>query len=869
MPSPPGRFLRWLIRLFPEDLRAAHGEEMLQILRSQHADTAHGTPRLRFWMAALADVLRSAPRLHAEAIGQDVSYALRGLARSPAFAATALLTIALGTGATSAIFTVVNSVLLRPFPYQDPDRIALVWATVANGRATWLSAPELQDISRHARTLDGVAGLMDLRFALTGAGEPEEVQLAGATASLFPFLGVHAAVGRLFDGHDDREGGSEVVVLGHDFWRRRFGGSPSIVGKAIVLDGRPYAVIGILPASFTIVPPSSVFPARVDAWVPLQPHLPSRSRDVRFLHLVARIRRGVDFRQTNEELTALGASLSREFASAYQNRAVRFHAVPLRDDVVRAIRPALVLLAAVVGLVLAIACANIAALQLARGEGRRREMAIRAALGASRSRLVRQLLAEGAVLATIGTTCGIALASLTPLVTQSAALTNLPRFSDVSVDSRMIVFAMTVAALTTLVFALAPAMQLLLLRDGHAAGPFRASGRYATTVRTVRVLAVSEIALGSAVLVVALMLAQAFAHTLDREPGFLPERVVTMRISLPPSYDRPGVSRFYDRVLDAIQSTPGVTSAAAVTQLPLSGAMLGSTFLADVTSSGERLQQDADLRGISADYFRAIGIRLVDGRGFDDRDRAETPAVAVIDETLANRLWPGVSAIGRQIRWIRQPDRPIEVVGVVNGVRHRGLEIEPRETVYLPLTQYPRWTMFLAVRVAGDPSSSASAIESTVHRIDPSQPVAEITTLNALVGQSLARPGFGAGAGGVLAALALALAAIGAHGLFAFAVSQRVREMAVRMALGASPAAVRWRVLRDGLFIAIAGLSIGLPLSTSGLRAAGAFGLDVLPVSAWALGVTAATLLLVVAGACWLPARRAARIQPAVALRAE
>ncbi len=867
MPRPALRFFRWLVRLFPADMRAAHGEEMMQLLRAQQRDTEGRARRLRFYGAALLDVLRSAPRLHVEAIAQDVSYALRGLARSPAFAAAALLTIALGTGATSAIFTVVNAVLLRPLPYRDPDRLVLVWSSEPRGRPTWLSPPELEDISRHATMLDGVAGLVDLRFAITGSGEPEELPLAGASASFFPLLGVRAAVGRVFDAQDDREGGPEVVVLAHDFWQRRFGGSASIVGKAIVLDGRPYTVIGILPRSFSIAPPSSVFPARVDAWVPLQPHLPTRARDVRFLHLIARIRQGYELRQANEELDTLGAAVSREFASAYQNGGVRFQAVLLKDEIVRELRPALLLLTAIVALVLAIACANIASLQLARGELRRREMAVRTALGASRGRIVRQLLAEGAVLAALGTAAGVAVASLTPFVTRAPALASLPRLSDVSIDARTVIVAVGVAALATIVFAMAPAVQLLHRNARDDA--FRTAGRSTASVRTVRMLAIGEVALGSSVLVAALVFAQAFAQALDRNPGFDPRGIVTMRVTLPPSYDRAAVARFYDRLVDDVRALPGVQAAAAVSQMPLSGAMLGSTFLTETTSSGDRARWDADLRGISPDYFRTLGMRVVEGRPFDARDLADTPAVAVIDQTMARRLWPNRSAIGRHVRWIRQADRPIEIVGVVNAVRHRGLENEPRETVYLPFTQYVRWTMFLTVRVAGDASSAAGSVQSAVHRLDPAQPVAEVATLDALVSRSLARPGFGAGVGGVLALLALTLAAIGAYGLFAFAVSHRVREMAVKMALGATPAIVRWHVLRDGVFVAGAGLAIGLPLSTVGLRAARALGLDALPLGGWPIGLTAATLFAIVAGACWLPARRAARIDPAITLRAE
>ena len=447
-------------------------------------------------------------------------------------------------------------------------------------------------------------------------------------------------------------------------------------------------------------------------------------------------------------------------------------------------------------------------------------------------------------------------------------LDSLPRLSDVSIDARTVIVAVAVAALTTIVFAMAPAVQLLR-RNGGGNDAFRTAGRSTASVRTVRMLAIGEVALGSSVLVAALVLAQAFAQALDRNPGFDPRGIVTMRVTLPPSYDRAAVARFYDRLVDDVRALPGVQAAAAVSQLPLSGAMLGSTFLTEATPSGDPARWDADLRGISPDYFRTLDIRLVGGRSFDAQDSAETPAVAVIDETMARRLWPGRSAIGRHVRWMRQADRPIEIVGVVNAVRHRGLENEPRDTVYLPFTQYVGWTMFLTVRVAGDASSAARSVEAAVHRLDPAQPVAEVATLDALVGRSLARPGFGAGVGGVLALLALTLAAIGAYGLFAFAVSQRAREMAVRMALGATPAVVRWHVLSDGVFVAGAGLAIGLPLSTVGFRAARAIAVDALPPGGWAIGLSAATLVVIVAGACWLPARRAARIDPAITLRAE
>ena len=637
----------------------------------------------------MSQTLRDRPfrwRQHAEALARDLRYTARGLRRAPGFAAAAIATIALGTGATAAVFAVVSAVLLRPLPYPDASRLALVWATDAEGARTWLSAPEIDDLRRRATTIDQVAGLSDLRLGLTGTGAPEELQVVAASASLFGMLGATPAAGRLLSDDDDREHAPLSVVLGYGLWQRRFGGSPAVVGSRILLDGRAYTVAGVLGPLFSLLPPSSVFPARADAWVALQAHLPMTARDVRYLHAVARVRPGVTIGAARQELAAIGAALSRDYPSVYGGRSWGFEIVRMQDDLVRHIRPALLVLFATVVLVLLIACANVAALLLARGASRRREMAVRAALGASRSRILAQLLTEGAVLALVGGAAGLALAAAAPALSAAPALAALPRFSEVSIDWRVFAFALLMAVATSLVFALAPAVELSALSSRlGGARVTRATGAG-------RILAGVEIALASLVLVVALLLARSFARVLAADPGFDPAGVVSMRIALPPKYrGAEDVVRFYDTALDQARRIPGIDSVAAVTQLPLSGAMLGSSFTVDARRA------DADLRGVTPDYFAVMRIPLVEGRGFTAADRADTPQVAVIDETLARRLWPR-GAVGQRMRWIRRPDADVEIVGVVRGVRHRGLDQPVEATVYRPHTQYARSTMVIVAR---------------------------------------------------------------------------------------------------------------------------------------------------------------------------
>jgi putative ABC transport system permease protein len=864
------RGIRWLVRLFPSDFRESHGGEMEQVLRSQHRETAARTAA-GFWRSTILDVLRAAPREHADALMQDLRYAWRGLRRAPAFSAAVLATLALGIGATTVIFTIFNSVLLRPLPYRDSSRVALVWAKDPDGARTWLSAPEIDDLARRTTSLEGVAGLTDLRLALTGAGEPEELEIVAASAALFPLLGVSPQAGRVFSDAEALETSAPVVLLSDSLWRRRFGAAAAVVGSTVQLDGRAYLVTGVLPATFGVLPPSSVFPRRVDAWVALPQHLVARARDVRYLHAIARIRDGVGLAAVQGELAGLGASLSTDYAREYAGRRWSFDVVDMQSDVLSGVRPALVVLLAVVVFVLLIACANVAALLLSRSEARRHEMAIRAALGASRARVVRQLITEGFVLASLGGACALLIAATVPRIATATALAPLPRFDDISLDWRVGVFAAIVSMVSALLFTVAPAAGLIGKRAARAQDALRTGGRSVAGHRIGRVLAAAEIALATTVLGVALVLARAFAGIVDGDPGFDPNRVMSARVTLPARYQS-GLdqTQFFDAVIDRVRQIPGVRSAAAVSQVPLSGAMLGSAFLIPPGAGGDdAIRADADLRAVTPDYFQTLGIALLDGRGFSDRDSLNAPAVAVIDETMAKRLWPHARAIGQRMRWIRQPDVTIEVIGVVRGVRHRALSDEPQATVYRPMSQYARRTMFLVARTDGDPASAARPLLAAVRDVDPDQTVSQVETMRTLMARSLAQPGFGAALGGAVALLALVLATVGVYGILAYAQAQRHREVGVRLALGSTPGGIVALVLREGVSLALVGLAAGVPLAIVAARWTQARVPGIHGADAVTLFVAAAMTFGAAVAASWIPARRASRVDPAVVLRGD
>ena len=857
---------RWLVRLLPFDMREAHGADIQRTLRDAYADTPRQPMATTlFWLRSVLDILRIAPRQHIEAAAQDVRFTLRTLRRAPVFALTALLTIALGVGAATAVFSFVNAVLLKPLPYPDPARLLIVWAVNPEGVRLWLAQPELKDLRESVPSLSALAGITDLRVALTGAGAPEEIDAAGVSSNFFDVMGVQPQAGRGFTAVEDSLNGPLAAVLSHSLWRRRFGARADIVGSSIYLDGRSYTVVGVMPRSFVFLPPSPVFPDNVDVWMPLEPHLVGRGRDMRQLHVLGRMQAGKSLGDVFGELRSTAAALTATYPE-YRGRPWTFEAVPLHAHLVKDIRPALLVLFAAVGVVLFIACANVAALVLARSAGRQREIAVRVALGASRARLVRQLLTEGLVLGGVGGAAGLALTALAPALARLPPLASLPRFAEVGIDWRVALFALATSVVTAALFTVAPLVDAT--RRGVSQQALRLTGRSHRAISAGRILAMSEIALACAVLVVAALLVRNVGVLMSADPGFETDRRLTMRVSLPPKYERVAdVSRFLDTTLEKIAALPGVENAAAVTQLPLSGASLGSSFLPETSADDTRV--DADLRGVTPTYFATLGITLVEGRAFNASDTAAAPLVAIVDQAFARRMWPGQTAVGRKVRWFRQPDRTVEIVGVVRNIRHRGFAAAPRETVYRPHTQYVRWTMFIAVGSSGEPSQMANAVTAVIQQVDPDQPVAEIASMDALASRSLATPGFGAALAGTLAALALLLTTVGIYGLFAYAVSQRRREIGVRLALGASPSQIVTLVLQDGIKLACAGLVIGVP---AGLLAASAAGKSMtlsVDLDSSMITIAVAAILTSTVTACWIPARRAARVSPSEPLRSE
>jgi putative ABC transport system permease protein len=801
-----------------------------------------------------------------ESLLRDVRYAVRALRRDPSFSLTAIVTLALGSGAAVAIFAVANMVLLRPLPYRDPSRVVLVWAAPPDGARTWLSLPELDDLSRDARTFSAVAGMTDLRMNLTGAGEPEEVQIVAASATLFPLLGAQAALGSTFAPADDEVGATSSIVLADSLWRRRFAADPSVVGRMIELDGRGYIVRGVLPAAFAVLPPSSVFPSRVDAWVALRPHAVARGRDVRYLHVVARLAPNVTLDEARSEGIALGAAYARAFPLTYPPSAWSFAVVGFQADVVRQARPVLVALGAIVAVVLAIACVNVANLLLARGERRRRELMVRAALGAGPVRLVRLLFAEGVVLSLAGCGIGALFALAVPRTIAVLDPGALPRIDGRFVDARLLFFVMVLVAVVAVLFALVPAVDALRARD--AASVDREVGRSWRAARARRAFAVTQIALAALALVATAMLTETIVRLQQVPTGLDPRGVLTFRVTLPASArTAPEIASFFSRAVDRLRDIPGVIEAGAITQLPMSGASLGSTFTSWNERDGRRV--DADLRGVTPGYFDVLRIPVTAGRGFVTADEAGHPSVAIVDRAFARRLRPDGNVVGMRIRWIRNPSDPIEIVGIAGDVRHRGPAESSRETVYRPAAQYARSSMTFVVRTGPAAAMLAPAAIAAIHEMDPSQPIAELLPMDDVVARTMARPRLSAVLGSALGVLALVVAVLGVYGVISYGVAQRVREFAVRLALGAKPGSILRLVMREGLGVTAVGLVVGLGLgpALAGVLGAALYGVG---GTGWRPYLASGVILtLSAAAACYVPARRASRSDPMAVLRSE
>ncbi len=795
------------------------------------------------------------------ALRQDLRYALRSLSKSPGFTAVAVATLALGIGANAAIFSVLNGVLFAPLPYVDSDRIVTLARNV--------SVPELEDLKASTRSFSAMGGATWMPMDLTGVGEPAKLKAAYAASDLFEVLGARAVVGRPLTAADDRKGAERVVALSYGLWQRQWAGDPSVVGRAISLSGEPYTVVGVLAPEFRL-------PAwDVDIYVPVWVAYPvaAAERGVHFLRTAFRLAPGVSPVAARAELASVMARLAE--AHPDEDKGMTPELMPLLERIVGESRRPLWILAGAVGMVLLIACANLANLLLARASGRRAELAVRTALGAPRSRLVRQILTESLVLAVAGGACGMALAIWGTDVLLATLPDALPRLELVSVDGRVLLFTLAVSLVTGIAFGLAPAWKASSRSfSSGLSGPRGHAGASAGRLRNAFVVA--EVALAMVLLVGAGLLLNALWRLSAVRPGFDPEGAIAVRLDLPESRygDVPEETRFRERVLEELNAAPGLR-AAMVSEVPLSGDALNHNFVIEgrpPIAVGD--EPDLWSRSVMGDYFGVMKIPLRSGRDFSPRDREGAPLVGIVNERFVREYFPGTSPIGARFRWARMEGEPrwIEIVGVAADVRHFGLATGDEPAVYTPYAQslqpWKRW-MEVVVRGSGGPTGLAAAVRDKVHVVDPLLPVPGARPLSAIADASLARERFRTRLLALFAGLALLLASVGIAGVMGQTVRQRTAEIGIRMALGAAPGGIVAGFLAEGLRLTAIGLAIGLASALAMTRLLSSFLFDVGTVDPPTYAGVALLLVSCAMLACWVPARRAARIDPMRALRSE
>jgi putative ABC transport system permease protein len=810
------------------------------------------------------------------ALLSDLRYALRALARAPGFTIVAVLTLALGIGANSAIFSVLNGVVLRPLQYAEPGelvKIASKFPTLGFDEF-WISPPEYLELGERSRTLASIGGYRTGQVSVGADAAPLRVTSSIATHELFTTLGVPARLGRPFNAEEDRPNAEPVVTLADELWRSAFGGDPEIVGRTIQMNGRATRVTGVMPPGFDVAD------AGVQVWVPATLDRANRSnRGSHFLEVIGRRGPGVSMEQAEAELRALVQRWGEENPETHvpspDNHPLFL--TDLHEHTVGAIRPAVLLLLGVVGFVLLIACANVANLLLARAESRQREVAVRAALGAGRERLLRQFLTEGMVLALIGGAVGLALGYAGVRLLIATNPDGIPRAGEIGLDATVVGFTLLVTVFTGLLFGLAPALNLS--RRAMAGALRDSSGRTtagASRLRIRRLLVVGEVALAVILVVGSTLMLRSFAELLRVDPGFRPERLLTFQLFLPASGYADAMSRnaFYERLLPQLRAIPGVQGAAAMSGLPpRRDVNANDTEFEGYTPTPDGPAANTDYwQFVTADYLSTMGIPVASGRDFSLADQAEGVTTVLVNERLARTFYPGVDPVGRRLRPPGSDIPWFTIAGVVRDVKQGGLEEETGTEVYFLYPQVARagfapQTMNVVVRTAGDPLAVAGAVRAEVGAIDPTLPVASLASMEEVLSDSLAQPRFLTLLLGVFASVALVLAAIGTYGVMSYSVAERRQEIGIRMALGAEAKSVLGMVLRQGVATAAIGLAIGV---------LGAFALSsflrsmlfqVSATDATAFVVAPLTLALVAVLACWVPALRATRVDPARVLK--
>jgi predicted permease len=856
---------RLLLLFYPSSFRAEYGEEMCRDFARKRQRASGSFALAVLWMVAIGDAIRNGLAAHCDLLRQDVRYAGRTIRRAPGFAATVVLVAALGIGATTAVFTVADYVLVRPLPYLHSERLVRIWEARPGYSQMELSPPNYLDWKPVATSFDAIAAYSSWSTSMVGQGDPMQVDGANLAANLLPMLGTPPALGRWFTAEDERGAAPGVVILGYGLWKSRFGGRLDAIGEKTLLDGEAHTIIGVMPPDFS-------FPQRrAQVWRPLRfSPADMQNRSNSYLSVIARRKPGVGLEQVREEMRLISARLATQYPK--ENRALSATVANLRDQVSSQSRTLVMALLGASLCVLLIACTNLANLLLARALSRQKELAVRASLGAGRGRLVRQLLTESLLLAGLGGVLGIAGAyGALPLLILLAP-SALP-MANPSIDGRVLLFAVAITAATGLAFGILPSLRACRagasrLREGSRSGV----GGRKEGLRSA--LVVAEVSLSVALLITSGLLMRALWRLHAIDPGFQQAGVITLRTALPtPKYEKVSQREaFYQRVLSGVRALPGVQSAGFTSFLPI--VVRGGVWTVEIAGQDQHRagNQTASMRFITPGYFPAMGIPLKFGRALEESDGPTALPVAVVSESFVQRYWPGQNAIGRSFQ-IASATRTI--VGVVGNVRVRGLEAQSEPQVYLSYRQMRDGNLVwyapkdLAARTTVDPTSLTGAIRAIIHNADPQQPISDVQTLTEIVESNTASRRVQARVLGAFAAIAFLLAAVGIHGLLSFSVSQRTQEIGVRMALGAKSGQILSLILGECSRLTIAGVVLGAGLGYGAARAMQSLlaGLDPGDAATFATAIALA-VMMTLAGSL-KPTVRAVRVDPAVAVRAE
>ena len=807
-----------------------------------------------------------------DSILKDLRFALRTMLKHPAFSAVAILTLALGIGGSTSIFTVVDAALLRGLPYKSPEGLYHLWEQTPKREfpKREFSYPDYKDYQQN-NVFEGVAAYTGSGAILSGSGESENVAAPRVSANFFSVLGVDPILGRTFQAGEDTQGGPNLVVLTYGFWQRKFGGDPGVIGRALTINGQSFTVIGVLPQSFQFALKSN------DLWLPYQP--PQNLMTNRASHginLIARLKPGVSAAQAQSELSVIAGRIERENNQSHAGTSARL--VPLQEEIVGKVKPTLFVLLAAVGLVLLIACANVASLLLTRSLSRQKEVAIRSALGASRWRVLRQLLTESLLLSVVGGILGLAIAYWgVPAIVRvlpPAQLLVMPFLQELHFDARVLVFSFALSLLTGIVFGLIPALQSSRAGLGEV---LKEGGRQSTAgvgQRLRSAMVITEIALAVVLLVGAGLLMKSLFRLLQTNVGFKTENLLAVGYVLPAAkYTQLNqFVSFDDQVQERVRAVPGVVNAAIVDILPLNG---GNTtrFSIDgdpVPAPGQ--DTEANMRRISDTYFQTLGVPLLAGRMFDQRDgNPNSPGVVIINKSMADRMFAGREPVGMHLRYTTAQVPPDLIVGVVGDVRITGLDEEVKPVLYYPIRQNPSPVAFLVARTNGDPTTLGTAVRNEIRNVEPEAAIRNIRTMDEMIAQTPASfmRRFPALLMGIFAGVALLLASIGIYGVISYSVSQQTHYIGVRMALGASPFDILKMILKEGMVLALLGLGIGVLAALALMRLLRTLLFEVSTTDVATFAVVTGVLLVVALLSCYLPARRATKVDPLIALRYE